>query len=64
MSEAANEIQFINQFYKAMLMFLDPKLCTTNVILSRWAQPQLIELQIHALNIIGNSTVFAMDKIY
>jgi len=45
-------------------MFLDPKSCQQNVILSRWAQPQLIELQVHALNIIGNVANFASDRIY
>ena len=34
------------------------------MILARWAQPQLIELQVHALNIIGNLAPFAHEKFY
>lgn len=64
MSEKANEIAFKRNFFKTLLMFLDPKACAQNVILSRWAQPQLIELQVHALNIIGNLASFAAERIY
>jgi len=42
-------------------MFLDPKACNSNVILTRWAKPQLIELQVHALNIIANLATVAHD---
>jgi len=39
MAEAANEIAYERNFFKTLLMFLDPKACTQNAILSRWAQP-------------------------
>lgn len=47
-------------------MMLDPKACQNNIILSRWAQPQLIELQTHALNMLGNLVTIpcAKDRIY
>lgn len=63
-SEKAREIAFKRKFFLTLLLFLDPKACQQNVILSRWAQPQLIELQVHALNIIGNLTEIAQDRVY
>jgi hypothetical protein len=63
-SEDACEIAFKHKFFNTLLTFLDPKACQQNVILSRWAQPQLIELQVHALNILGNLATIAQDRLY
>ena len=41
-------------FLRALLLYLDPAQIESNTIISRWAPPQLFELQTHALNIIGH----------
>jgi hypothetical protein len=63
-AEKACDLAFKKKFFNTLLLFLDPKACQQNVILSRWAQPQLIELQTHALNILGNLVGIAQDRIY
>ena len=35
-------------------MYLDPSAVEQNQIVARWAGPQILELQIHALNIISH----------
>jgi hypothetical protein len=37
MADKAITVAYNNNFFKTLLMFLDPKACATNVILTRWA---------------------------
>ena len=41
-------------FLRALLFYLDPQSIESNPIITRWAPPQLFELQTHALNIISH----------
>ena len=41
-------------FVKALFLYLDPSAVEQNQIVARWAGPQILELQIHALNIISH----------
>ena len=52
-TEAHNIITQKN-FIKALFLYLDPSAVEQNQIVARWAGPQILELQIHALNIISH----------
>ena len=50
----AHNIMMQKGFLRALLLYLDPKSIDGNPIITRWAPPQLFELQTHALNIISH----------
>lgn len=50
----AHNIIVQKNFMKALFIYLDPASIEQNQIVARWAGPQLLELQIHALNILSH----------
>lgn len=50
----AHNIMMHKSFLKALLLYLDPNSIEGNPVITRWAPPQLLELQIHALNIVSH----------
>ena len=52
-TEAHNIIMQKN-FLAALLLYLDPVSIEKNQKITRWSPPQLLELQIHALNITSH----------
>lgn len=50
----AHSIMMQKNFLRALLLYLDPTAIQSNPVISRWALPQLFELQIHSLNIISH----------
>ena len=53
-----------SEFISSLFLYLDPASCQTAISTSRWYESQLIELQVHALNIIGHLTPFMAERIY
>ena len=50
----AHNIMMQKGFLRALLLYLDPNSIDNNGIITRWAPPQLQELQMHAMNIISH----------
>ena len=50
----AHNIMMHKSFLKALLLYLDPNSIEGNPVITRWAPPQLLELQTHALNIVSH----------
>lgn len=50
----AHNIMMQKSFLRALLLYLDPVSIEQNDVITRWAPPQLFELQIHGLNIISH----------
>jgi hypothetical protein len=59
----ARDIIMQKNFLKCLLMYLDVAQ-KDNPVVVRWRPPQLLELQIHALNIIGHLTEFVPQHIH
>ena len=51
-------------FMKALFVYIDPSQVEANQIVARWAQPQLIELQIHALNILSQLIALVPSHVH
>lgn len=62
-NEDAREIIIQKNFLKCLLMYLDVNQ-KDNPIITRWRPPQLLELQIHAMTIIGHLTGLLPKHIY
>jgi len=62
-NEEAREIIIQKNFLKCLLMYLDVNQ-KDNQIITRWRPPQLLELQIHAMTIIGQLTTLLPKHIY
>ena len=51
-------------YFKALFLYLDPEVKDKVQTVSKWTAAQLVELQIHALNIISNLVALAPQHIY
>jgi len=50
----AHQIIIQKQFLKALFLYLDPPARESHPCIAKWFGPQLIDLQIHALDILTN----------
>ena len=55
---------FNGNFFKTLLMFLDPNTTINSTCINRWSESQLIELQVHCLSILGHLVPFCPERMY
>ena len=60
----AHNIVVQKNFMKALFLYLDPASVEQNQVVARWAPPQLLELQIHALNIISHLIALVPSHVH